>query len=148
MRLFKLGTTLVFSVILLLSVDYSQAQTAVTVPIGTDTHRQSPPDCPFPCNEKFQLPRFARSIAIAGPDGFHKTKLSRGAFYQQLEAWRKFMEIYRLSIEKKRQSSNDWSAANITYLVEIGKYDQFIEAYRAATLMDRAGHISFGKNKS
>lgn len=99
----------------------SFAQTSVNISLGAKGGAEPPPVCAFPCQEPFVLPGFARILALAGPDGTYETKLSRPAFRQQLEGWRERSEVFRRTIELNQRKAPDWKAANVKYLVEVGR---------------------------
>ncbi|MEP3629454.1 MAG: hypothetical protein ABJN04_05545 [Hyphomicrobiales bacterium] len=125
----------------------SFAQTNVSVSLGNNGGVEPPPACAFPCQEPFVLPGFARVLALTNPDSIYETKLSRPAFRQQLEGWRKRAEVFRRTIELNQRKASDWKAANVMYLVEVGRYRQFVEAYRAAIALDDADAIDYGEGK-
>jgi len=120
------------------------AQTIVDVPTNVRTDIAPPPACAFPCDKEFILPPFARRLSLAGPEGTFETGLDRRTFLNRLEDWRRYLEIYRRSIEEKQLAAPDWNEANIIYKVELGHYDQFFESYRNAIAMDRGGRITYG----
>lgn len=125
----------------------SFAQTSVNISLGNNGGIEPPPVCAYPCQEPFELPGFARIIALAGPDGTYETKLSRPAFRQQLEGWRERAEVFRRTIELNQFKAPDWKTANVKYLVEVGRYRQFVEAYRTAITLDNANAITYGDGK-
>ena len=125
----------------------SFAQTSVNISLGSQGGAEPPPACAFPCQEPFELPGFARVLALAGPDGAYETELTRPAFRQQLEGWREHVEVFRRTIELNQRKASDWEAANVQYLVDIGRYRQFFEAYRAAVSLDRSDAITYGNAK-
>ena len=125
----------------------SFAQTSVNISLGGEGGIEPAPVCAFPCKEPFVLPGFVRILALAGPDGAYETKLSRPAFRQQLEGWRKRAEVFRRTIERDQYKAPDWKTANVKYLVEVGRYRQFVEAYRTAHALDDAGAITYGNSK-
>ena len=125
----------------------SFAQTSVNISLGSQGGVEPPPACAFPCQEPFVLPGFVRIIALAGPDGTYETELSRPAFRQQLEGWRERTEVFRRTIELNLRKAPDWKTANVKYLVEVGRYRQFVEGYRTAIALDDADAITFGTDK-
>ena len=129
------------------STTLSFAQTSVSISLGSQGGIEPPPACAFPCQEPFALPGFARIIALAGPDGTYETKLNRPAFRQQLEGWRERAEVFRRTIELNQRKASDWKTANVKYLVEVGRYRQFVEAYRTAIALDDADAITYGDGK-
>lgn len=137
----------VASAIVIASATVSFAQTSVNISLGGKDGIEQPPACPFPCQEPFELPGFARILALAGPDGSYETELSRPAFRQQLEGWREHVEVFRRTIELNQRKAPDWKTANVEYLVDIGRYRQFFEAYRAAVSLDGADAITYGNNE-
>lgn len=132
------------TVIVVAATTVSSAQTSVNISVDTAGGVEPPPPCSFPCQTVFKLPGFARTLALAGPDGTHKTPLTRPAFRAQLENWRSHMEVFRRTLELNLRQSSDWKKAHVQYLVEIGRYRQFAEAYRAGVAMERAGAITYG----
>ena len=133
--------------LLVASTSFSLAQTSVSVSVGNTSGVEPPPECAFPCQEPFVLPGFARIVALAGPDGTYETKLTRPAFRQQLEGWRKHAEVFRRTIELNQRKAPDWRVANVKYLEEVGRYRRFVEAYRTANALDRADAIIYGNSK-
>ena len=134
-------------VFLVAGTTLSFAQTSVSISLGSQGGIEPPPACAFPCQEPFVLPGFARVLALAGPDGTYETKLSRPAFRQQLEGWRERAEVFRRTIELNLRKAPDWKTANVEYLVEVGRYRQFAEAYRTAISLDDADAITYGNAK-
>jgi len=55
----------------------SFAQTKLNISLGGPNGTEPAPQCAFPCQEKFELPGFARTLALAGPEGSFETPLSR-----------------------------------------------------------------------
>lgn len=136
-------TAIVGATVLIVSSP-SFAQTKVGVSIGSQYDMYAPPQCTVPCKDEFVLPAFARRLSLAGPDGDFETELTRSTFLNTLEDWREYLENYRLSIEDKQFIAEDWKKANVIYLTEIGRYEQFFESYRNAISMDRSGKIIYG----
>lgn len=147
MRILNLKRIGVVLALVFAGTSFGLAQTSVSVSLGNRGGVEPPPECAFPCQEPFELPGFARVVALAGPNGSFETKLTRPAFRQQLEGWRKHAEVFRRTIELNQRRAPDWKAANVQYLVEVGRYRQFVEAYRAATALDQADAITYGNSK-
>ncbi|MBA4782331.1 MAG: hypothetical protein H2045_03845 [Rhizobiales bacterium] len=122
----------------------AHAELKVGVPISNQTDVTTPPACGQACAERFDLPDFARKLALSGPDGAFETALDRRTFLTRIEDWRRFAELYRKTVEQKQRMAVDWRAANVGYQVELAKYEQFFESYRNAFAMDRAGTIRYG----
>ncbi|MEP1443432.1 MAG: hypothetical protein ABJK39_10540 [Hyphomicrobiales bacterium] len=133
--------------LIIASTSLGLAQTSVSVSVGNKGGVEPAPTCAFPCQEPFVLPGFARIVALAGPDGTYETKLTRPAFLQQLEGWRERAEVFRRTIELNQHKAPDWKVANVKYLEEVGRYSQFVEAYRAAIALDDADAVIYGNSK-